>query len=578
MYGQREGTPPRSSPRQVIATAVNVTPGTTPPPPIERPPVANAAPPPSPPGAIQQVGFVPDPPRDAPVRQPPAAPPMLPPAALLNGLTRSPRAEVPMKPTEMQSTTLSVEVVGPDRLMLGQPLTHEIVIRNRGARSIAEVHVEEPLPEGVRVLSTTPPAVPRETRLIWDLRRLEAGGERRLKVELNPGRAEVLELRPYVTFGNDGGLRTHIVRPPFSMEMSADRTKAMRGERIRFNIQLANHGLEPIRNIKVYDTLPPGLHHPAASMGKIIGIERFGDLQPGQRCTIALETTAVESGSFRNEVLAQADGGMEASAALDVVIREPNLTLKVDGPVQTQTQREVDFRLEVANPGALAAQNVRLIQALPPTFEVVLASAGAALDINQHALVWSLPDLGAGHRQTFTFRIKAASAGDWPMSAAVLSRNFPEARVSHTLHAEATAALQVEVRGPEESLSIGEETVFRIRVFNSGDAPCTGLRLTATLPDCVLPVKATGPSSAQLDKQQIRFAPLTQLDAHGDGVYRLHIRGRQGGKGSLRVDVTADKQAPASREVSLQVNDGKLATTEPATESNPNSRAGENLR
>lgn len=503
---------------------------------------------------------------------------MLPPTVLMNSLSRSPspgNVVPPTNPTEIPipSATLSVDVVGPDRLMLGQPLIHEIVIRNRGARPLAEIHIEEPLPEGVRVLNTEPPAVPRENRLTWDLRNLEAGGQRRLKVELNPGRAEVLELRPYVTFVS-GGFRAHIMRPPFGMEMSADRTKAMRGEKIRFNVQLVNHSLEPIRNIKVYDTLPAGLHHP---MGKIIGIEHFGDLQPGQRRTIALETTAVESGSFRNEVQAQADRGLEARAALDVAVTEPNLTLKVDGPAKTLTQSEVDFRLEVANPGALAAKGVRLIQALPPAFEVVSASEGASLDRNQHALVWSLADLGAGHRQTFTFRIKANTAGDWPMSAAVLSQNFPEARVGHTLHAEATAALHVDVRGREEGLSVGDEAVFRIRIFNSGDAPCTGLRLTATLPDCVLPVKAEGPSIAQVEKQLVRFVPLAQLDAHGDGMYRLHLRGRQVGQGSLRVEVTADKQPPAVREVSLQVMNGKMAT-ETTPGNHPKPFAGENLR
>jgi uncharacterized repeat protein (TIGR01451 family) len=586
MYGQRWDTPPAAPAREVIATAIAVTPEKTTTPPAPRSPVANAPGSPnqtpvanasgsSSAGAIQQVAFVPDPPHNAPPDQTPAAAPMLPPTALLSGMASSPAATNTPNPTETQAATLSVEVVGQDRVLLGEKLVHEIVIRNRGVKAIAEVHVEEPLPEGVRALAIDPPAVARDSRLVWDLRHLEAGGERRLKVELNPGRAEALDLRPYVTFLNGSGLRTQVVRPPFGVEISADRTKAMRGERVRFNIQLANHGVAPIQNIKIYDMLPSGLHHPA---GRKIGIEHFGDLQPGQRCTIALETTAVESGTFHNEVLAQADRGVEANASLDVVITEPNLSLRVEGPAKTLTQREVDFHVEVANPGALAAKSVRVVQALPPTFEVVSASSGASLDINQHALVWSLPDLGAGHRQTFTFRIKANTAGDWPMSAAVLSQNFPEARVQNTLHAEAAAVLKVEVRAREENLSVGEETVVRMRVFNNGDAPCTGLRLTATLPDAVTAVKAEGPSSEQVENQQVRFAPLPQLDAHGDVVYRLHLRGRQTGKGPLRVEVTADKQAPAVHEVSIQVQEAKLATTGATTGKLANSSPGETLR
>ncbi|MGH7226520.1 MAG: hypothetical protein ACRELF_25160, partial [Gemmataceae bacterium] len=288
---------------------------------------------------------------------------------------------------------------------------------------------------------------------------------------------------------------------------------------------------------------------------------RFGDLLPGETRTITLETTAVQSGTFRNEVRAQADRGVEGRAVLDVVITEPSLSLRLDGPAGTLTQREVDFHLEAANPGSLKAKNVRLVQTLPPTFDIVSFSPGASLDSKLHTLVWSLADLTPGQRQTVAFRVKASLAGDWPLTAAVLSQNLAEARAAHTLHAGAAAELKLEVRAHEERLSVGEETVFRMRVFNKGDAACTGLRLTAALPEAVTPVEAKGPSAGQIEKQQVSFAPLAQLDAHGDVVYRIRVRGRQAGKGSLRVELTAEKQTPAHSEISIQIQDSAKTGT-----------------
>jgi uncharacterized repeat protein (TIGR01451 family) len=450
---------------------------------------------------------------------------------------------------------LSVEVVGADRSLVGQPLAHEIVIRNVGGQPTVELHVEEPVPADARVRRADPPAVKHDNRLVWDLPYLEAGGERRLQVELELSRPGGLDLRPSVSFSMGAGLRTQVVRPPFSIEISADRTQATRGEPIRFRIQLANNGDAPIRNIKIYDTLPSGLHHPK---GPILGITNFGDLLPGQTRSIPLETTAVQSGTFHNEVLAQADRGIEAKAAVDVVISEPNLSLRMDGPDKTVTQREADFHLEVANPGALTAKDVRLVQALPPTFEVVSASSGASFDNSCHALIWSLTDLGAGQRQRVTFRIKANDGGDWPMTAAILSQNFPEARVNHTLHAEAAALLKLEVYAREERLSVGEETVFRIRVFNMGDAPCSGVQLTAVLPESLFPIKAEGPSKEQIEKQQVRFAPLPQLDARCNVVYYLHVRGQQPGKDPLHIELTAEKQVSVNREISIQVHAAEI--------------------
>jgi uncharacterized repeat protein (TIGR01451 family) len=599
LYGQREiiatatVVPPETSAAPTSPTYVSVSPSQT----IQPVSFSSDA---SAPTEQRNAPRSPAPQKNEAVNQPTSSAPMLPPTVLLNGMTThaspmtsvvSPAGtkagETPAPPglgrtsetqappagtrtgeTPIPGATLSLEVLGPDRLLLGQPLAHEIVIRNTGVRTIADIHVEEPLPTGVRVIKADPPAVKHDNRLIWDLRSLEGGGARHLKVELSPVYPGELELRPFVTFVTSNGLRTQVSRPPFSLEIRADRAQVTRGERIRFRIHLANYGDAPIRNIKIYDTLPSGLHHPN---GPKIGVENFGDLLPGQTRDLPLETTAVESGTFHHEVFAQADHGIEAKGAVEIVITEPSLSLRLDGPAKTVTQHEVDFHLEVANPAVLTAKNVRLVQALPPTFEVVSAS-GASFDANQHALVWSLTDLGAGQRQRLTFRIKVHDGGDWLMTAAVLSQNFPEAIVKHTLHADAAALLKLEVSSREERLSVGEETVFRMHVFNKGDASCAGVQLTATLPEPLVPIKAAGPSKEQIEKQQVRFAPLARLDAHGDVVYCIHARGQQPGKGAFQVELTADKQMTITREISVQVR-----TTE-ATVGNSKPLSGEMLR
>ncbi|HEY7326714.1 MAG TPA: hypothetical protein VH592_03680 [Gemmataceae bacterium] len=501
---------------------------------------------------------------------------MVPPNVLLSGLTGNASPVVtprlPANPAEtVAAAALAVEVVGPDHLFLGQPLAHEIVLRNMGGRTIADIHIEEPLPADARGVKADPPAVKQDSRLVWDLHDLETGGERRLKVELEPGSPGQLDLRPHVTFQAGNGLRAQVMRPPFSIDISADRGKVVRGELVRFRIQLANHGDAPITNIKIYDTLPSALHH---SRGPKIGVEHFGDLMPGETRSIPLDATAVEAGPIHNEVLAQADRGVEAKGSVDIVVTEPNLSLRMDGPDRITAQREVDFTLEVVNPASLTAKGIRLVQTLPPTFEVVSAK-GASLDNNLHALVWSLTDLGTGQRQRVTFRIKANEGGDWPMVAAVMSQNFPEARVNHTLHAEASAVLKLEVHAREGRLTPASETVVRVHVFNTGSAACPNMRVTATLPSCVVAFKAVGPSSVQIENQQVRFAPLPQFDAHGDVVYSIHVRGRQPGKGSLRVELAADKQTAIDKEISLQVSAGSETAASAAT---TKSFAGETLR
>ncbi|HWG43308.1 MAG TPA: hypothetical protein VN688_11025 [Gemmataceae bacterium] len=571
--GQAQGQSPTRG--EVIATAVPVT-ADTPAVPAPFPPHAQATPlahpAPAMNGTIQQTAFVAEPASPAappassivptnglvlePSKSAPAPTPLAPaPVAPANGLPSGAGTPAPSGSPNTTAALVSVDVTGPAHVSIGQPVAHEIVIRNAGYRAIAEVHVEEALPPGVRVLRTDPPALTHGDRVTWDMGALEAGTERRLKIEVQPASAGELHLRPHVTFLPSSGLRTQVIRPQFGVELKADHDKTPCGGHIAFTIRVSNDGNAVIHNIKLYDQLPAGLSHPA---GQRVGITRFGDLQPGETRTITLDTSAVKAGQFRNEVVAQADGGIEARASVEVTVAEPSLALRVDGPKKGSTQRDLDFQLEVSNPGPLPAKKIRLVQTLPPSFQTIGASTGATFDEAQHALTWTLPELAPGQRQRVTFRVKASTAGDWPLYTAVQADKIPESHVANVLHVEGVPALTLEVHAREDRLNVGDETVYDLHVFNQGDAPCAGVRLTAWLPEEMTPLDA---KDAQIQQQQVQFAPLSQLPARGDVVYRIRARGQRPGKGRVRVELTAERENPLQRDLSIQVNGGPPAQT-----------------
>jgi uncharacterized repeat protein (TIGR01451 family) len=572
--GQRWDTPPRTveldnmaiplspatSPgRTVIATSMPVT-GDTPPT-LGMPKIIQPAsyrpgpPPPDPPPGVQRGGSLAE---NGLIREPsPSAPAPIPPVPSEGKMPSSGPVTGSLAPqtSALLSATgaqVSVDVVGPSQVPLGQPLTHEIVLRNTGSRAVAEVRVEEPLPPGVRVLRADPPGQTRDDRLTWDLGNLEGNSERRLKVEVQPADASELHLRPYVTFTTSTGLRTQIVRPSFGVEIRADHEKISRGGRITFSIRVSNRGSTPIYNIKLYDKVPPGFRNSQGAMVRAI----LGDLAPGSSRTIPLEATAVQAGQFTNEAFAQADGGVEARARVDVEVTEPTLTLRVDGPKQGSTQSDLDFHLEVANPGPATAVKIRLVQPLPQSFEVVAASTGGRFDAAQHALIWTPGDLAAGQRQIVMFKIKARAPGDWPLYTTVLAENVPETRAANVLRIQGSPALTLEVRAREDPLAVGEETVYEVHVFNKGDASCAAVQLTAWLPDEVTPLDTKGPTSGQIQQQQARFLPLGQLQPRADALYRIHVRGQRPGRGSVRVELTAEREHSVQNELSINVNGG----------------------
>lgn len=542
--GQRSAAP------TVIATSV--------------PMPAQSRPTPTMPAAIQQVSFTPDPPPPAP------APP---PRPMRNGLLSSgltsgsvasppPMTTTTSDPPSASAAAVSVDVRGPDHVPQGQPLRHEIIVRNIGGRNLDGVRIEEPLPPKAQLLTSDPPGKMQGDRLTWDLGHLEAGGERHLKVEVRPGDDAEMHLRPYVVFTSGTGLRTQVVRPPLSIDMKADHPKTTRGGRVTFDIRVFNNGNSMIHNVKLYDRLPPELRHPAASERRLIGITNFGDLAPGQSRPIALETTAIKAGRCRNEIIAQADGGLETRGSVDVEISEAALALDLRGPKQGRTRQELDFQLEVANPGPMPAAKVRVVQSLPRSFEVIASSSGGGIDEAQHALVWSLYDLAPGQRQMIAFRVKVNAAGEWPLYSAVSAENVPESRKANVLRIDGSATLTLEIRAGEESLAEGEETECELHVFNEGDAASSGVRLTAWLPDAVTPLEANGPTHGQIQRQQVSFAPLESLPPGGNTIYRVRLRAGRGGSGPLRVELAAEHEQPLRKEISLQIRGTSSAAAE----------------
>jgi uncharacterized repeat protein (TIGR01451 family) len=222
-----------------------------------------------------------------------------------------PVAAPPLLPAQV-----SVEVAGPDSVALGEPLHYELIVRNTGGSPACRVQVEEPLPADAKLLQSDPITTPRAGSLTWDLGTMEAGAERRLKIDLQHSGTAGMPQPPRVAYTAAAGLRTQVVRPALVVSLSGPETAAT-GAPVAFQIQLSNNGTAPIQHIILRDQLPPGLSYPRGYM-----IEAdVGDLAPGQSRTVRLDAVAAQVGRYVNDIVAIADGGLRATSrcALEIV-------------------------------------------------------------------------------------------------------------------------------------------------------------------------------------------------------------------------------------------------------------------
>jgi uncharacterized repeat protein (TIGR01451 family) len=444
---------------------------------------------------------------------------------------------------------LRVEKIGPTTLNLGKPLRYEIVVQNAGSIPVLSVQVEEQIPAAARFVSADPRPMNRAGMFIWNLGNLDPGVERRIKIELQPVGEGELGSQATVTFSTTSSLHTRITRPKLTLAKIGPQTVQV-GQPAVFQLVLTNTGTGPATGVELHDHLPEGLRHPN---GPEVETD-IGTLAPGENKTITLETTAVKAGRFINQAVVSGDEGLQALAQTAIVVTEPALALQKTGPKRLFLGRVAEFHLDVANPGSAPANNVQVIDTLPPEFEFVEASDGGKFDPATRGVIWNIAALPAGQKQTISVKGLAKAPGEPVNQAIARADGGLEAKASIAVHLEGVPALLLEVVDLEDPIEVGAETTYEIRVVNQGTSATTGLQIIATVPDGMTTRDATGPTSHRRQGQQVIFEKLPSLAAKADALYRIKVVGDKPGDMRFKVQMTSDQlRSPVYEEESTRV-------------------------
>ncbi len=352
------------------------------------------------------------------------------------GAERKPETTVPAE-NGKASSALVVQVTGPETAAPGVPATYQILVRNAGSTPLLGVRVEQEAPEGLQVTLTEPDAVREPRRLVWQLGNLDAGAERRLKLEVVPGSVRELTIRPTATFTGSAGVRTRIPQaaapapsaPPV-VARSPDRATANpgpaltvtqagpeaieRGQRLVIQIRVTNVGETPLSGVMVHDQLPAAFRHPQGAQ-----IETQVDvLAPGQTITVPLEVQAVQAGRPINEVVVWSREGQVARSRWSLAITEPTLRYQLTAPRQAALGGPVDVRIEVHNVGQAPARKLRVTLTHAEGLEITALSQGGQHDRPGRSASWQLETLPAGNQPLILVaRLRGLKPGEWGYQA-----------------------------------------------------------------------------------------------------------------------------------------------------------------
>jgi hypothetical protein len=425
----------------------------------------------------------------------------------------------PPKAAAPPGACLVVERAAPAQVVAGKPLAYEIIVRNVGAAEARWVRVEELLPAGAVVTATEPRAEAHGTALAWEVGALAPGAEARLRVTMQPPPEGDVSATATVTCAVTSTLHARVVRSGLSMTV-ADPPPAQVGQKVTFQIRLANNTPAPLERLTLRARLSEGLQHPQGGLIEAV----IPALAAGEIKTIPLELTAAKPGRATLTAKLSAAGSEQSADA----------TVEVSGaaapaPVPPAVTGSPEVKPTPAPAPVLSPPPPALPSAAPPE-----KKPAAAPD--------SLPALPPPPPP--------------PDLSLPQARVFPPGSTGKPIASAGGPAVSLALADADAALEVGRETTYEIRVLNQGAAPTRDVLVRAVVPDEMTLVRADGPGgqAAKVQGKEVAFGPLPSLDGQGSAVYRVRVKALKPGDGRFTARLQCGEMArPLSQEVSTRV-------------------------
>jgi len=433
----------------------------------------------------------------------------------------------------VQTPSLTLQKLAPREIQVNQSGDFELVVRNVGQTSAANVVVFDKIPANVQVVNMDPqPTSNQNGTVSWNLGELKPAQEKRIKLQLKPTAQGEIDSVAQVTFTALAGARTKITKPILSVSHTAP-AKSLIGDNVILDIIVENKGDGPATNVVVQETVPAQLKYVTRN-GEEKEIEYvIGTLLPGQKRRIPLTLTAHQVGHLRNQVIAHADGQLSAQHALEMDIVAPTIGVTATGHNRRLMGRPAVHTFTVKNTGTAAATNVELVTKLPRGVRFQSANHHGQYNPTTHSVVWSLAELGPRIEGSVELTTIPVAAGDQTIDFVATADLNQRESTQVSYNAYQVAELYFEIDDVTDALEIGADTVYSIRVVNQGAKAATNVQLAVDFAGGLKPFQVDGGALPEANGQKVQMKSLPSLGPGQEK--RFTIRAKAVSAGDHRV-------------------------------------------
>ena len=488
-----------------------------------------------------------------------------------------------------------VTLTGPASAGVGSTITYRADVSNAGDIVAHRVVASTSVPPNMTFLQSNPPAKVVGNLLTWELNDLPPNSVRTIQILCRPERnatvrfamkiesADQLQGRPMAA---ETYVETRVFSSGLTLKMTGPNS-AQVGQRVTFELEIGNTGLEPLNNIVIRDRLPAGLEHPT-ERSNVIEKALGEPLAAGTSRRIAVELVVRQPGRLCHIMEAVADGGhtgtttvcVEVTAApvLSPADMQTALNVVISGPDRARIDEFAIYTIQIANTSNVPLTRLRIVNTYEPSLYPADATPGFEVpSLARGELVWNVDQLPPGERLSREVRYKClqpsnaawcrVSVGTVEGARAQQQKNLqvlPADRppVRENLGTQPGSAnapeappeqilgdLKVQLADRKNPIAVNETTTYIIVIENARNVSDKNVRLTITLPPGMEFVKLNGPVGARgqsPDGRTIEVAEIAELRA-GETLKAFYVeaRGVRIGKHTVKVRVDSFRSPQA---------------------------------
>lgn len=436
-----------------------------------------------------------------------------------------------------QVPSLSFETAGPKTIRIGREARYRISMFNRGNADARDVIVKVHLPAWAEITrSNSTVGAPqveldrdRNFVVTWELGQLTIDGKEDLMLGIVPRDSRPFDLSVGWTLAAAQSTTQIEVQEP-KLEMVVNGAQdVLYGETSIYSIILSNPGTGDAENVTL--SLMPLTPHQ-----DIAGTRTIGTLKAGERKTIELELTAHQAGQLQVRAIANAEGGLRADAAQEVLVRRANLDVAIIGPPRNFAGTEATYKVRIENTGDATAEQAAAAAVIPATASYLSSNDGGKFDSANNRIQWIVGTLRPGAVRVLEFRCVLEAAGENRIDISSMADGDVQLTKSVVTQVEALADLKLYVNDPKGAVSVGQDSIYEVKIVNRGTKTAEDINVVGYFSEGIEPLDVRG-WRGSVSTGQVQFEPISKLNAGQELVFRITARATAPGNHVFRAEI-----------------------------------------